>query len=69
VAGLADRERGARPDVIPSRHEDVWDYGGEAAWFKDSEGNLVGVVPASGEPAKLKRSDRTFGRPENRGGR
>jgi hypothetical protein len=20
--------------------------GGEAAWFKDSEGNLVGVVPA-----------------------
>ena len=20
--------------------------GGEAAWFKDSEGNLVGIVPA-----------------------
>jgi hypothetical protein len=69
-----------RPYVVPSRHGDVWDYGGaaveemrgrgvqfeeydtpetrtengiarmpgggEAAWFKDSEGNLLGVVPA-----------------------
>ena len=88
-------EPGCRgPDVITSRHEDVWDHGsaagtqavihvtdvraaveemrgrgvefeeydtpetrtengvarmpggGEAAWFRDSEGNLVGVVPA-----------------------
>jgi hypothetical protein len=30
VTGLADRERGGRSDVIPSRHEDVWDYGGAA---------------------------------------
>jgi hypothetical protein len=27
--------------------------GGEAAWFKDSEGNLVGVVPAWGEFSRV----------------
>jgi hypothetical protein len=31
MTGLADRERGNWPDVIPSRHEDVRDYGGAAA--------------------------------------
>jgi Glyoxalase/Bleomycin resistance protein/Dioxygenase superfamily len=33
--------------------------GGEAAWFKDSEGNLVGVVPSGGELAKKCHRDRT----------
>jgi hypothetical protein len=30
MTGLADREHSGGPDVIPSRHEDVWDYGGAA---------------------------------------
>ena len=30
MTGLADRERSGRPDLIPSRHEDVWNYGGAA---------------------------------------
>ena len=62
--GLADREHSGRPDVIPSRHEDVWDYGGAAGTGPGpSQSVLCRDSGTSGTRVRLSPGKRWAGRP------